>query len=184
MSESADRLYEQVLLLRCQAGDEAAFVEIVTHYDARLRYYVRKLNRKSQTIDDMLQDIWLDVHRGLPKLKNLAAFRAWVYRIARDRVFRTLRKREIAAELPADFELIDESDGESDFTAEDVANIHAALDTLSTDQREVLVLRYLEEMPYEEIARVVALPIGTVRSRLHYAKRALREELERTMTHD
>lgn len=184
MSDSVERLYEQVLLLRCQAGDEIAFVEIVTHYDVRLRYYLRKLHRESQSVDDLLQDVWLDVHRGLPKLKDLAAFRAWIYRIARDRAFRTLRKREIVTALPENFELRDESEDNSAFTAEDAVGIHAALDKLPPDQREVLVLRYLEEMPYEEIARVVNLPLGTVRSRLHYAKRALRAELERTMAHD
>ena len=183
MSDPADRLYEQVLLLRCQAGDEAAFVEIVAGYDPRLRYFLRKLVHRAHLVDDLMQELWLDVHRGLPKLKELSAFRAWLYRIARDRAVRHLRKREPVAALPEDIELLEEVD-ETNFTAEDVAHIHAALDRLPPAQREVLVMRYLEEMSYEEIARVISAPPGTVRSRLHYAKQALRQELERTMAHD
>ncbi|MEX2171124.1 MAG: sigma-70 family RNA polymerase sigma factor [Pirellulales bacterium] len=182
MSDPADRLYEQVLLLRCQAGDEAAFVEIVAGYDPRLRYFLRKLVHQAHLVDDLLQEVWLDVHRGLPKLKELAAFRAWLYRIARDRAVRYLRKKEHVTALPEDFELLEVD--ETNFTADDVAHIHTALDKIPTAQREVLVLRYLEEMPYEEIARVISAPPGTVRSRLHYAKHALRHELERTMAHD
>jgi RNA polymerase sigma-70 factor (ECF subfamily) len=183
LSESADRLYEQVLLLRCQAGDEAAFVEIVFGYDPRLRYFLRKLVHQTHLVDDLLQEVWLDVHRGLPKLRELAAFRSWLYRIARDRAMRHLRKREPVAALPEDFELLEEVD-ETAFTFEDVAHIHAALDQLPPAQREVLVLRYLEAMSYNEIGQVIAVPPGTVRSRLHYAKQTLRHELERTMAHD
>ena len=63
---------------------------------------------------------------------------------------------------------------ESDFSPEDAARIHAALDELPPEQREVLVLRFLEEMSYEQIASVVGCQLGTVRSRIYYGKRALR----------
>jgi RNA polymerase sigma-70 factor (ECF subfamily) len=66
---------------------------------------------------------------------------------------------------------------EPEFTAEDAAQIHAALDRLPAHQREVLVLRFLEDMSYEDIARVIGCPLGTLRSRLHHAKRALRDAL-------
>jgi RNA polymerase sigma-70 factor, ECF subfamily len=63
------------------------------------------------------------------------------------------------------------------FAAEEARAVHRALDELPPAQREVLVLRYVEGMSYEEIARVVACEVGTVRSRLHYAKRAVRNQL-------
>jgi RNA polymerase sigma-70 factor (ECF subfamily) len=65
-----------------------------------------------------------------------------------------------------------------------VEQVHAALDAISLEHREVLVLRYVEDMTYEEIARVVDCQVGTVRSRLYYAKRALRAVLERNNVHD
>jgi RNA polymerase sigma-70 factor (ECF subfamily) len=73
---------------------------------------------------------------------------------------------------------------ESDFSAEDAARVHAALNDLAPEQREVLVLRFLEGMSYEDIARVVGSPLGTVRSRIHYAKRALRRAIERMSDHE
>jgi len=103
---------------------------------------------------------------------------AWLYRIARDQAFGRLRKRG-RAEQPLDEASVIDAADESDFSPEDAARIHAALDELPPEQREVLVLRFLEEMSYEEIARVVGCQLGTVRSRIHYGKRALRKALER-----
>jgi RNA polymerase sigma-70 factor (ECF subfamily) len=183
MTDPADRLYERVQVLRAQAGDATAFAELVGRYHARLRYYVGKMLVKSEGVDDVLQDVWLDVWRGLARLRDAAAFPAWLYRLARDRATRTFRPRF----FPRQHELVDdvsEADDGDEFTPEDAARVHAALDTLAPEFREVLVLRFLEEMAYADIARVVGCPIGTVRSRLHHAKRALRRELERTMTRD
>src|SRR5262249_55670525 len=134
--------------------------------------------------DDVLQDVWFDVFRGVAKLDDPGAFPAWVYRIARARVARVLRQpRPPVRPLEAD-DLTDAAEDGDDFTAEDAERVHAALDRLSPEHREVLVLRFLEGMSYEDIARVTGGQLGTVRSRLHYAKRALRGLLERTNLHD
>jgi RNA polymerase sigma-70 factor (ECF subfamily) len=184
MSDQADRIYEQVLVLRCQAGDEAAFAELVGLYGRRLRYYVRKMLGHADA-EDVLQDIWLDVYRSVPRLVNAAAFPAWIYRIARDRTYRELRKRYRAPQPLADEDVAEISDHDAgEFTAEDAERVHAALDRLAPEQREVLVLRFLEDMTYEDIARVLGCRLGTVRSRIHYGKRALRQLLERTCHHE
>jgi RNA polymerase sigma-70 factor (ECF subfamily) len=129
-------------------------------------------------VEDLLQDVWLNVFRGLPKLADPQAFRAWAYRIARDRAFGMLRKGK-HAELPlGEIDVPDESADEGEFSPEDAERIHAALDELPSEQREVLVLRFLEDMSYDEIARVTSQPLGTVRSRIHYGKRALRRALQ------
>ena len=95
---------------------------------------------------------------------------AWLYRIARDRTFRDLRKRRLIHASLDDIDVPADAADEGEFTAEDAARIHAALDGLVPEHREVLVLRFLEEMTYEDIARVAGCLVGTVRSRLHYAK--------------
>jgi RNA polymerase sigma-70 factor (ECF subfamily) len=177
MSDSADQIYERVLVIRCQAGDDAALAELVERYQPRLRYYLRKMLTGSPAAEDAAQDVWYDVVRALPRLANPGAFRAWLYRIARDRAWRVLRRR------PPPHSQIDEievaANGAADeFDAEDVARVHAALDELVPEHREVVVLRFIEDMSYEEIARVAGCPLGTVRSRLHHAKRALRRALE------
>src|SRR4051794_19275509 len=184
MTDSTDRLYETVLVLRCQAGDEAAFTELVEHYQLRLRYYLRKMLHDVQGAEDALQDVWLDVFRAVARLADLGAFRAWLYRITRDRALRELRRRRLPVRSLEGVEPPNGSLGEAAFTAEDAQRIHAALDELATEHREALVLRYVEAMTYEEIARVVGCQVGTVRSRLYYAKRALRGVLERTSVHD
>jgi RNA polymerase sigma-70 factor (ECF subfamily) len=175
MTDQADELYERLLVVRCQTGDEAAFAELVERYAARVRYFLRKLLGSADRADDALQDVWLDVYRGLPNLAAAGAFRAWLYRIARDRALGKLRRSRIELPLVGD-EVA--SEVEEPFDAEDAERIHAALDQLPAEQREVLVLRFVEDMSYEEIARVVGCPLGTIRSRIHYAKQALRRLLE------
>jgi RNA polymerase sigma-70 factor (ECF subfamily) len=179
MSDPAERIYERLLVVRLQAGDEAAFVELAEQYSPRLRYYLRKMLGDPDGADDALQEVWLDVFRGASQLADPAAFPAWIYRIARDRACRELRRvsrspRELGDEEPLEAS----TDNETEFSPEDAARIHAALDELPPEQREALVLRFLESMSYEAIADVVGCPVGTVRSRIHYAKRALRRLLE------
>jgi RNA polymerase sigma-70 factor (ECF subfamily) len=176
MTDRLEQLYERVLILRCQAGDEIAFAELVERYGPRLRYFVRRMLDAGEA-DDVLQEIWLDVFRGLGRLQDAAAFHAWLYRLARDRVLRQLRRKRPPHQPLLDADVAEMTD--DDFTAEDAGRIHAALAELPPEQREVLVLRFLEEMSYEDIARVIDAPVGTVRSRLHYAKQALRRILER-----
>ncbi len=184
MTDTADRLYERVLVLRSQTGDAAAFAELVERYQPRLRYYLGKMLGDAHRAEDALQDVWFAVFRAVPRLADAGAFRAWLYRIARDRAAREFRQRRPAPQPLHEVDLMDRGVEEANFTAEDVERIHAALDALPAERREVVVLRYIEDMSYEEIARVVGCELGTVRSRLHYAKRALREALERTNVHD
>jgi RNA polymerase sigma-70 factor (ECF subfamily) len=176
MADQTERLYERVLVLRCQAGNEPAFAELVERYAPRLRYYLRKMLGDAHAAEDALQDVWLDVLRALPRLLDAGAFAAWLYRIARDRACRVTRRQRkdrplVEADVPA------EEDRE-EFSAADAEAVHQALDELPPEHREVLVLRFLEEMSYEDIARVAGCELGTVRSRLHYAKRGLRRALQ------
>jgi RNA polymerase sigma-70 factor (ECF subfamily) len=179
MIDPAELIYDRLLVLRAQAGDEAAFAELVERFSPRLRYFLRKLLGPADEAEDALQDVWLDVLRHLPRLDDPQALVAWLYRIARDRAFGRLRKlRRIEKPLDEAGVIDPATAEENDFSPEDAARIHAALDALPHEQREVLVLRFLEEMSYDEIARVVGCQVGTVRSRIHYGKRALRRALE------
>jgi len=177
MNDTADQILERVLVLRCQAGDEDALAELVERYQPRLHYYLRKMLAGAAAAEDAVQDVWYDVVRAMPRLVNPGAFRAWLYRIARDRAWRILRRRP-PPHLPIDEVDVAANGTTDDFTAEDAAIVHTALDRLAPEQREVVVLRFVEDMSYEEIARVAGCPLGTVRSRLHHAKRALRRALE------
>lgn len=184
MTGPADWLHESLLVLRCQTGDAIAFEELVLLYQPRLRYFLRAMLRSDRELDDSLQEIWIDVYRGIGRLKESGAFAAWLYRIARNRAFRVLRKRRPPPCSLDDIDLEAKEDEEPHWSAEDAEYIHTALDSLAPEHREVLLLRFIEEMSYEDIARVTGCPLGTIRSRLHYAKGALRGVLERMNPHD
>jgi RNA polymerase sigma-70 factor (ECF subfamily) len=177
MNDLADRFYRQMLVVRCQTGEGDAFAELVAWYQPRLRYFLRKMLPDAGGTEDALQDVWLDVFRGIGRLADPGAFATWLYRIARCRAWRERRRRRLPACTLEDLDVPDPAE-EDDFTAEDAAAVHAALDHLSPEHREVLLLRFMEEMSYEDIARVTGCPLGTVRSRLSYAKRGLRRALE------
>src|SRR5262245_10544835 len=142
MTETTDRLYERILVLRCQAGDGDAFAELVEHYQPRLRYFLRKMLRNPQSADDALQEVWLSVFRSVSRLADAGAFRSWLYRIARDRAFAELR-RSRPAFLPLEVEVPDQGPDDEEYSAEEVERIHAALDGLAPEHREALVLRYI-----------------------------------------
>jgi RNA polymerase sigma-70 factor (ECF subfamily) len=173
-----EQLREQLLVLQYQAGDSTALTELVERYHGRLLYFLRRMLPDRQGAEDVLQDTWLTVIRDLFRLRQPKAFPAWLYRIARNKVYQQLRKHngfvplsQEVAEAPAE----EETD---DFSADDAARVHECLERLPPEQREVLVLRFVEQMSYDDIAAVVGCPPGTVRSRIHYGKRALRREME------
>jgi len=151
----------------------------VGRYHQRLRYYLQKM-LDAQRVDDALQELWLDVFRSIGKLTEPRAFAAWIYRLARDRAYRDLRRTKTSA-----VELLDVADPADDaFSAEDAEEIHQSLGQLNPEHREVLLLRFIQDMSYDEIAAVVGCEVGTVRSRLHYAKQKLRELIEKRNSHE
>jgi RNA polymerase sigma-70 factor, ECF subfamily len=177
MTDIAERVYRSVLVVRCQAGDRAAFEELVALHQPRLRYFLARMIGDDHAADDLLQEVWFDVYRGVARLADPGAFATWLYQIARRRALGALRKRR---QPLASLDGIDlaEDEEEDDFSAEDAERVHAALGQLAAEHREVLLLRFIEEMTYEDIARVTGCQLGTVRSRIHYAKRALRRAME------
>src|SRR5262245_60143150 len=101
MTNPTELIYERLLVVRAQAGDETAFGELVERFSPRLRYFLRKLLASADSAEDALQDVWLDVFRHLPRLTDPQALVAWLYRIARDRAYARLRKAR-RLELPLD----------------------------------------------------------------------------------
>jgi RNA polymerase sigma-70 factor, ECF subfamily len=184
MTDIAERVYRSVLVVRCQAGDRAAFEELVGLYQPGLRYFLTKMVGDEHAADDLLQEVWFDVYRGVARLADPGAFSAWLYRIARHRALGELRKRRQPPSSLAGIDLVAEEGVDDDFSAEDAERVYAALGQLAPEHREVLLLRFIEEMAYEDIARVTGSQLGTVRSRIHYAKRALRRVMEGAPQHE
>ena len=176
--KKAAELIEQILLFRCQIGDKDAFEVLFERYERPLRYFINRLLDNSELTEDIFQDTWLTVIRRIHGLKELDAFPAWLYRIARNKVYQHLRKKKNVWGL--DENIAAENYTEDDvFSPEDAAKVHKCLKELPPEYREVLMLRFLEQMPYQQISQVLNCKLGTVRSRLYYAKIALRKELEK-----
>jgi len=177
MTDAIERFYEQVLVLRCQAGDQRAFEELVVRYSPRLAYFLRRMLGPDRA-DDVLQEVWVDAFRGLPKLAAPGAFSTWLYRIARDRAYRELRASGRANYVALEEDPVEVVDDEPEFSADDAQRIHQSLNLLSPEHREVLTLRFIEDMSYDQIASVVGCKVGTIRSRIFYAKQALRRLID------
>lgn len=163
---------------RCKGGEKAAFEELFEMYQPRLKYYVRRLDNGNTNIDDVLQDIWLAVFKKIHKLKDAKSFGVWLYRIARNKVYDGFRRKDRFVRLPEEELPVSGSD-EPVFDAEDAEKLHMSLAKLKPYHREVLTLCFIEQMPYQSISDVVGCSIGTVRSRIYYAKQSLRKEMER-----
>jgi RNA polymerase sigma-70 factor (ECF subfamily) len=179
VSNNIEQARELMLVVRTQLGDEAALEELMRLYGQRLRSYVgRMVGGRRENEDDLLQEIWVAVFRALPKLNDPGAFRTWLFRIAHGRVCREFRRgrvpldslEPVAADSTATPEDTDPVDKEA---------VQRSLHTLSPEHREAIVLRFMEEMSYDEIAQATGTSPGTVRSRIHYAKHALRRAFER-----
>jgi RNA polymerase sigma-70 factor, ECF subfamily len=167
-----------LLVLRCQAGDERAFRLLMERFGGKTLTYLRGV--VGEDADDVQQDVWLAVYKSVRSLADPGAFRTWLFRTTRHRAMDYLRRRRREAELLDDSPIEDVAGaGPSDDESIDTALLDRALDAIPPPQREVLLLRYRDDLSYAEIALVIGCPIGTVRTRLHHAKRRLHELLER-----
>jgi len=167
------------LVLRCQAGDEGAFVRLLEQFGDRTHGYLRTL--VGDAADDVQQEVWLAVYRGIASLAAPHAFRTWLFRTTRHRALDYLRSRKREAELMADvdLEVIQEFIPAPDADVPGTGFAWEQLDVLPATQREVLLLRYRDDMSYEQMALVIGCSVGTIRSRLHYARQRLKDELTR-----
>ena len=159
-------------------GDRDAFAELIERYQRPLRYFVNRLLDNVQTSEDILQDIWLTVIGRIHGLNKPEAFSTWLYRIARNKVYHQLRKKKVWSGLDENIAAPDENVDDV-LSLDDIAKVHRCLKELRPEHKEVLMLRFLEQMSYQQIAEVLDCNLGTVKSRVYYAKLALKKELEK-----
>lgn len=168
----------QDIVVRCQNGENAAFEELFEIFQPRLKYYIRRLDTDNISTDDILQDVWLTVYRRIHRLQEIQSFAVWLYRIARNKVYDGFRRKDRFTRLPEDIPDVSDND-EPDFDTMNTERLHHAMNNLKPYHREVLTLSFIEKMSYQSIAEVIGCNIGTVRSRIYYAKQSLRKEMER-----
>ena len=169
---------DEWLAVRCQLGERAAFDELVARWHEPLWRYVRRVTAEDEAAREVLQDVWVRVIRGIVRLREGSKLRPWLFGIARRALMDRLRERY--ATPPAvpiqDFDLA--ADQDTSALEEDLASMQHGLEELPVTEREVLTLFYLRELSLAQVAEVLGVPAGTVKSRLFRARQMLRREMD------
>ena len=187
MNEQGDA--DALLVERAKRGEVSAFEMLVVKYQRRIERLVGRMVRDSDLVQDIAQETFIRAYRALPQFRGDSAFYTWLYRIAVNTAKKALveKKRD-----PVVFEgaMVSTEEGEEPSRVENeltdgetpetvlagrqvAATGNAAIDALSEDLRQAIVLREIEGLSYEEIADVMNCPIGTVRSRIFRAREAI-----------
>ena len=178
-SEIPDDLRLRLVVMRCQVGDDQAFARLFEWFGPKTLRYLRGLI--GDAADDVHQEVWLTVYRSIAGMANPGAFRTWLFRTTRHRAMdflrRQRRERELVEEITATAAEAVESEAD-DTAPPDDAVVEAEIARLPPLQREALLLRYRDGLSYAEIALVAGVPVGTVKTRVHHAKRALQKRFQ------
>ena len=165
-----------------RAGDAAAWGALLSRYQLPLFTYAQELLRHETAALDIVQDSFIAAHRHLGTLRDNARFGSWLFGIAHQKIIQHWRRAGRETPLDADTLAATPDDDAPDprdglLRAEQAAALLALVDELPPPQRAVLVLHFLEDFSLETIAEITTAPLGTVKSRLFHARRALRERL-------
>lgn len=172
---------ELLLISRARGGDREAFGELVEQYRDNVYRLAYRMCGNAYDADEAAQEAFVAAWRALPNFRGDAKFSTWLYRLTSNAAIDVMR-REKRHQTVGDGEMVDLAD-DADSPQETVERteqqeaVQKALSTLSEEYREVLLLRYMEELDYAEIAEVLQLPSGTVKSRINRAKAALKTAL-------
>ncbi|MCJ7543504.1 MAG: sigma-70 family RNA polymerase sigma factor [Phycisphaerae bacterium] len=180
LAPDTEAIYAELLALRCRQGDQQAYRELIACWEKRLFFYIRRLVAHEEDAWDVLQQVWLKAFRGMGSLKDTRRVPAWLYGIARNTAFSHLRATRHQQMQQVDPDAVGQVEASDDSLAlEDAERVHRALDQISLAHKEAITLFLLEDLTMDQTAEVLGIPLGTVKSRLHHAKRALRAAIER-----
>jgi RNA polymerase sigma factor (sigma-70 family) len=173
---------DELLALRCQLGERAAFDELIQRWAEPLRRYVLRTSGDADACDDLVQEIWVAVVQGMGRLRDATRLRSWLFGIAHRTLMARLRLR-YSATVTSDIEIDDIAMEEADVDREAaLLAVERGLALLPLPERDVLTLFYLHELSLAEIASIQLVPVGTVKSRLFRARGLLRDRLQHLET--
>jgi RNA polymerase sigma-70 factor, ECF subfamily len=176
---------DTALVLASQAGDQDAFALLVQRHQRRVFNLVYRMLQQYEEASEVTQEAFLAAWQGLAGFRRNALFSTWLYRIAYNCALKQLeqRKRDNALQVAMQAEQTDLVDSDEKVSAQLEARdrqkvVREHLSTLPAKYRIVLILRHLQEMTYEEMAEILTLPIGTIKTHLFRARKLLKEHLE------
>jgi RNA polymerase sigma-70 factor (ECF subfamily) len=195
MSDVSDAPDSDIALVqRVQKGDARAFDLLVLKYQRRVERLISRFVRDPDLVPDIAQEAFIRAYRALPQFRGESAFYTWLYRIAVNTAKKQLmalgrdpvitesaladRREEEDETSPPALEQRDDETPEAVLAGKEVARVvNEAIEALSDDLRQALVLREIEGLSYEEIAQAMNCPVGTVRSRIFRAREAIAQRL-------
>lgn len=171
---------ETLLVLRAQAGDRAALDEILKLIQEPLYRYVHRLVGERTLAEDILQEVFMRIYRKIGWLHEPELFRPWAYRIASREAFKHLHRERRWTQQIRDEEVLEAipaQEANAPPESEFVERLPQLVARVSPASRAVLILHYLDEMPLAEVADVLGIALGTVKSRLAYGLESLRRAI-------
>lgn len=183
LADKETDLTDKQLVLKCQEGDFLSFRQLYKRYQPRVRSTLYQLCG-GLNLDDLVQEVFLRVWKGLPKLRQTDYFSTWLYRITWN--VATDQRREFARHQQKQEFFLETSDllEKTQVDESQLMTLHyqdlvkRSLETLTLEHRAVLVLHDLEDVPQKDISKILDIPQGTVKSRLFYARNAIKKFLE------
>ena len=174
MAQPDEQLVDEILVMDAQSGRGRALELLVARWQKRLWRYARSLTGDAEAAWDVTQEAWLGIVRGIGRLSDPARFRPWAFRIVTNKAHDWIRKNGYATSPPASpaTEPHRRTPQQSNETASD---LHSVLHRLSDRSRTVLTLYYLEEFDVPEVAKILRVPRGTVKSRLYNARQEFKK---------
>jgi RNA polymerase sigma-70 factor, ECF subfamily len=166
---------ERELIDRCRAGDDSAFGELVDRYKNLVYAMVYRLVPDRSQVDDLAQEVFLKVHRGLPYFRGDARLSTWIYRIVSNVC---LQARTASRRAPVAGQGEDRGASDASFAEIELRDrIEKAMEQLPENYRLLIAAHYLQGIQYDALAESLNIPVGTVKTHLHRAKKRLRELL-------
>ncbi|MHC4323120.1 MAG: RNA polymerase sigma factor [Planctomycetota bacterium] len=169
MDRAVEQLVDEILVMDCQSGSSGAMEILVSRWQKRLWRYARNLTGDTEAAWDITQESWLGIIKGLRKLHDPARFRAWAYRIVTNKVNDWIRRKKAVKTIH--IKGIDEQQ----YTEKEDCGVKELLEKLGMKSKTVLNLYYFEQLSVPEISAALKIPGGTVKSRLHNARKELKE---------
>lgn len=163
------------LILKARRGDVEAYNLLISRWEKRVYNYILRLVANREDALDLTQDVFLKAYQSLARLEDPARFAPWLYRIAHNEAISLHRKRRPEGDMPDS--PVGEGSGSGLFPIELTLAVQSALNRLTSEQREAVVLKIYQGFKFEEMAEILSCPVSTVKSRLYTALDLLKDVL-------
>lgn len=187
---------DAILVERCQRGELNAMDELFTRYEKKAFLYSLRMTNQLDDASDVVAEGFIRIHRAIGRFQSNATFSTWMFKILKNCFLDMKKKRRVNVVASLDesyesesglstFQPIDESESAHELVTkqEFSAKVMTAVDRLPSNQRELLLMYYSEQLTYEAMSKVLATPAGTIKSRLHRAKRNLQTVIQGSSEH-